>query len=308
MPTEARAGRLRVHARKQADTSHCTRLGILAAGLLMVASCVSVEFSEAEMFRPRPGPSLTTEAVEAAGYQFEPLDITAPDGVHLRGGLLKKPGAAFTIVFYGGNIATAARTGIRRARELALLNANLVLVDYRSYGGSDVGPMSSEAFLQDGLTVFDHVAARQDLVGQAIVVHGHSMGSLIAGHVAANRQTAGVVLESSATTTQAFADNQVPWYGRPFVRVDVEDSLRDQGNLPIMSRIEEPLLLIVGANDRDTPPAFSRQLYETSSLPEDRRRLAIVEDAGHSDVFARPEAIDAYSQFLTSLARTASSP
>lgn len=282
--------------------------GLFAGALLPLASCVNVDFGEAEMFQPRPGPSLTAEAAVAADYQFEPLDIVAHDGVHLRGGLLKKPGASFTIIFYGGNIATAARTGLRRARELAPLNVNVVLVDYRSYGGSDVGPMSSDTFLQDGLTVFDHLAARPDIDPQMLVVHGHSMGSLVAGHVAANRQTAGVVLESSATTTQAFADNQVPWYGRPFVRVDVAASLREQGNLHVIDRIEEPLMIIVGERDRDTPPTFSRQLYEASSLPQDRRHLVIVPNASHSDVFRQPSAIDAYRRFLDSPAHSASSP
>ncbi|MGD9967477.1 MAG: alpha/beta hydrolase [Hyphomonadaceae bacterium] len=279
---------------------------LCAGAMLSLASCVSVDFGEAEMFRPRPGPGLTAEAAIAAGYQFEPLDIVAQDGVHLRGGLLKKQDASFTIIFFGGNIATAARTGLRRARELAPLNVNVVLVDYRSYGGSDVGPMSSEIFLQDGLSVFDHVVARSDINAERLVVHGHSMGSLIAGYVAANRQTAGVVLESSATTTQAYADNQVPWYGRPFVRVDVAESLRQQGNLNVIGRIDEALMVIVGECDRDTPVSFSRQLYEASPLPSYRRRLVIVSNAGHSDVFGQPSALDEYGQFLGSMTQAAS--
>jgi len=266
-----------------------------------LASCVSVDFGEAEMFRPRPGPSLAADAAVAAGYGFEPLDIVANDGVHLRGALLRRPDASFTIIFYGGNIATAARTGLRRARELAPLNVNVVLVDYRGYGGSDVGPMTSENFLQDGVTVFDHVAGRPDIDPRRLLVHGHSMGSLIAGYVAANRQTAGVVLESSATTTQAYADNQVPWYGRPFVRVDVAESLRQQGNLNVIEQIDESLMVIVGERDRDTPVSFSRQLYLASPLPVDRRRLVVVPNASHSDVFGQPFALDAYREFLGSL-------
>lgn len=272
---------------------------VVGAGL-MFGGC-TVRFTEAEMFQPRPAPALTAEATAAIDptYRFEPLDIVAADGVHLRGGLLTRPGATHTVVFYGGNIATAARTGLRRAKELAPLNVNIALVDYRGYGGSDMGAMSAASFLDDGLRVFDHLAARRD-IGR-LVVHGHSMGSLIAGHVAANRATAGAVLESSATTTEAFAERQVPWYGKPFVRVDISPALRAQGNLQQMSRIEEPLMIIVGAQDPDTPPAFSRALYEASSLPADRRQLVIVNGAEHSDVFTRPQAVEAYRGFLDSL-------
>ena len=279
---------------------------VFAAGsLLSLASCVSIDFGEAEMFESRPGPGLSPEAAAGAGYQFEQLNLTASDGIHLRGGLLKRSGAVFTVIFYGGNIATAARTGLRRAREMSPLNVNMVLVDYRSYGGSDAGPMSTEAFLQDGLTLYDSLAARSDIGAERLIVHGHSMGSLIAGHVASNRPTAGVVLESSATTTQAFADRQIPWYGRPFVRVNVAPELREQGNLRLMERIDEPLLILVGQKDRDTPPSFSRQLYE-ASLPQNRRRLIIIPDAGHSDLFSRPATIEAYREFLASLEPPAS--
>lgn len=275
---------------------------LCAGSLFSLTACVGVDFGEAEMFQLRPGPGLTDEGATGAGYEFEALDIIAHDGVHLRGGLLKKPNASFTVLFYGGNIATAARTGLRRARELAALNVNVVLVDYRGYGGSDIGAMSTETFLMDGLTVFDNLAARADIGARRLLVHGHSMGSLIAGHVAANRDAAGVVLESSATTTQAYADNQVPWYARPFVHVDVAESLRQQGNLNVIGRIDEPLMVIVGERDQDTPVSFSRQLYEASTLPADQRRLVVVSNAGHSDVFGQPAALDSYAKFLKSLA------
>jgi uncharacterized protein len=207
------------------------------------------------------------------------------------------------VIFFGGNIATAAKTGLRRARELSGLNVNLVLFNYRGYGGSDLGKMSSALFLTDGLIIFDYVAALPNIDAARIVVHGHSMGSLIAAHVAANRVAAAVVLESSATSTQVYVDRQVPWYAKPFVKVNVAPSLRDKGNLGIIGKIDEPLLLMVGARDRDTPPAFSKQLYEASSLPDELRRLAIIPDAGHGDIFEKNESIDVYRRFLAELER-----
>jgi hypothetical protein len=175
---------------------------------------------------------------------------------------------------------------------------NVVLVDYRGYGGSGTGPVSAEALLDDGLLVFDHIAGLPGLDPSQIVVHGHSMGSLVAGHVAANRAAAGVVLESSATTTEDFVRTQIPWYGRPFVRVDIAPGLRRQGNLQQMERIEEPLLLLVGSRDRETPPRFSRALHAASSLPSSCKQLIVVEGATHSDVLEQPAAISAYRTFL----------
>lgn len=274
--------------------------GIAALSLLTALVGCTRSLTDAQMFQPRPGPALTAELVASGAqqYAFEPLTITAADGTVLTGGLLRRTGADRTVIYFGGNIATAARTGLRTAARLAPLNVNVVLVDYRGYGGSASGPVSAESMLSDGLLVFDHVARLPGLGPSQIVVHGHSMGSLVAGHVAANRATAGVVLESSATTTEDFVRTQIPWYGRPFVRVNVAPGLRRQGNLQQMAYIDEPLLLLVGSRDSDTPPRFSRALYAASTLPSPRKQLSIVEGATHSDTLEMPAAISAYQAFL----------
>ena len=275
--------------------------GLLAAASLAfaVAGCTR-SLTEAQMFQPRPGAALGAElaASGAPQYAFEPIDIVATDGTRLSGGLLRRAGADRTIIYFGGNIATAARTGLRTAARLAPLGVNVVLVDYRGYGGSAAGPASADLLLSDALLVFDHVAGLPGMDASHIVVHGHSMGSLVAGHVAANRATAGVVLESSTPSTEAFVGAKIPWYAKPFVRVRIAPGLRRHGNLQLMPRIEEPVLILVGSRDSDTPPRFSRALHAASLLPEPRKRLVIVEGARHSDVLDTAAALSAYRDFL----------
>ena len=275
------------------------RRGAALLLLTVLAGCTR-GLTEAQMFQPRPGTVLSAElvAARASDYTFESLALTTADGTRLAGGLLRRAAADRTVIYYGGNIATAAITGLRTAARLAPLGVNVVLVDYRNQGGSGTGPPSAEALLNDGLLIFDHVAGLPGFDPSQIVVHGHSMGSLAAGYVGANRATAGVVLESSATTTEAFVKTQIPWYGRPFVRMDIAPGLRRQGNLQHMDRITEPLLLLVGSRDRDTPPRFSRELFVASTLAPSRKQLTVVEGAAHSDVLERPTAISAYRDFL----------
>jgi fermentation-respiration switch protein FrsA (DUF1100 family) len=151
----------------------------------------------------------------------------------------------------------------------------------------------------DALAAFDYLRA---LAGrQRIVLHGHSLGSFIAGHVAANRPAAGVVLESSATTTEQWAAMSTPGVARPFLKVDIADDLRGRGNLANMARIDEPVLLLVGAKDGTTPPRLSQGLYAASPLPESRKTLGIIAGAGHENVMTRPETIRAYRAFLAGL-------
>ena len=115
---------------------------------------------------------------------------------------------------------------------------------------------------------------------------------------------AGVVLESSATTTEDWVKAGTPGAAKPFIRkVEIDPNLRGRGNLAIMPRIEEPLLLLVGAKDGTTPPSLSQGLYAASPLPEGRKTLQVVAGAGHADVMTRPGAIAAYRAFLAEARR-----
>ncbi|HYJ30536.1 MAG TPA: hypothetical protein VEW25_09375, partial [Allosphingosinicella sp.] len=136
-----------------------------------------------------------------------------------------------------------------------------------------------------------------------VVLHGQSLGSFIAGHVAAERPAGAVVLESSATTTEDWADANLRGMARLFVRVEIDEALRGRGNLANMARIEEPLLILAGERDRTTPPRLSRALYAASPLPAGRKALFVVPGAGHNDVMLHTDTIAAYRALLAQVAR-----
>ena len=137
----------------------------------------------------------------------------------------------------------------------------------------------------DALAVFDHAAV---LTGgdPAEWCCRQSLGSFMAGHVAAERKTAAVVLESSATTAQAWGEAGVPGALRGVVRVRVAETLREEGNLAKVKRLDEPLLLLVGARDGTTPPRLSRDLYAAAPEP---KRLHVSPGAGHNDVMEQAD-------------------
>ncbi len=163
------------------------------------------------------------------------------------------------------------------------------------------GTPSVTALPGDALAVFDHLAAQPGISASRIMVHGHSLGSFMAGDVAAERDTAGVVLESSATTTEAWIRATVPAAVRPLMRFDIAESMRGQGNLANMGKIQEPLLVIVGAYDETTPPALSRTLYAAGAGARGQKHLTIVPEAGHNDVLRHDEGLAAYLAFVRSL-------
>ena len=85
---------------------------------------------------------------------------------------------------------------------------------------------------------------------------------------------------------------------RTLVRPRIDPALAGRGNLRNMARIEEPLLLLVGSEDRTTPPLLSRRLHAASPLPPERKTLVIVPGANHVDALHQPGASAAYRAFL----------
>lgn len=273
----------------------------LACGLAVaLGGCVTVRLSDEGIFRPQEGSALTAEALDpvAPGYRLEPLSLTTSDGVQLRGVFLARPGAERTVLYFGPNASTVERSAPELAAALAPLNVNLATFDYRGYGASQSGPITVPRLMTDAEEVFDHVARLPGVRADTTVVHGLSLGSFMAGHVAARRPTAGLVLEGSATSAEEFASAQIPWFAKPVVRLQISPGLQGQGNLQHMDDLDEPLLVIVGERDTVTRPVFSRRLFEASTLPPSRKRIAIIAGATHDDTMMHPEAITAYRQFL----------
>lgn len=271
----------------------------IAAGLALsplVAAprpATAAQLTEERLLHPVPGGTITQEAVTAVApaYRVTQETVIAADGIRLHAVLLRQPGARGVVLYFGGNGFTIARFGAAAAAFFAPLGVDLMLVDHRGYGRSQGRPTVA-ALESDGLAAFDHLAALRGIDPARIIVHGQSLGSFTAGHVAAHRPTAGVVLESSVTSTEQWARMQLG------AGATIAEPLRGKGNLRYMPAIEEPVLVLVGAADRITPPALSQALFDASPLPAARKALSIVPGAGHNDVLAKPEALAAYRSFV----------
>lgn len=277
------------------------RLCIGVAMAMAVAGCQTFRLSDEDIFRPQPGVALSGDGLGSArmDYLLEPQSLTTTDGVRLVGVLLRRHGAERTVLYFGPNLSTVERTAPRIAMALAPLNVNLAMFDYRGYGASGGGTITVPRLMTDAEEVFDHVTSLPGIEPGSTVVHGMSLGSFMAGHVAARRPFAGLVLEGSATSAEDFAAAQIPWFAKPVVRLEISPGLQGQGNLQYMDDIEEPLLVLVGERDTVTPPVFSRRLFEASTLPTSKKRLFVIPNATHNNTMQQPATIEAYGEFLS---------
>ena len=68
---------------------------------------------------------------------------------------------------------------------------------------------------------------------------------------------------------QGFVDNSI------WVRKGVVDStLQGKGNEAVMTTLNEPILIVVGALDATTRPAMSQALFAKAAVPVDHKRIA----------------------------------
>ncbi len=274
---------------------------------VFLSGCLSYTVGPDHVLHPRrdaatDGLPLDPRAVADAvpGTTLAPFPIRTPDGAVLYGLRARHTSpddARPTVLYFGGNGFRMSALGMKKLVPLLRTGADVVLVDHRGHGRSE-GTASVDALKADALAVFDAVAAE---VGAArVVVHGHSLGSFLASWVGAHRDAGGVVLENSATTTAAYVRSRYDFYPalRPFVRLEIDPALADEGSLGPVREITEPLLILAGALDARIPAQMSRDLYAASPLAPGRKRLAVFATAGHNRVPFHRDFSGVYRSFL----------
>ena len=263
---------------------------------LFLSACTTLHISEKDVLRPdrfRPsGAALdTTRLFPQAKAKDESLAL--PDGPVLGGLTLAQGRHAVGVLYFGGNAFHLDRHGPQVLPPLTACGVDVTLFDYRGFGRSQ-GQASVANMAEDALRVYDYVRARHP---GGVVVHGHSLGSFIAAHVAAHRpDVRGLVLETTATNATDWAQRNVPWYARPFVQVKLADSLKAVDNQASVRQYSGPALVLAAGRDRMTPPELGRKVYE--ALPGAQKRWMLVEQAGHNSVLRNADAHAAYCDFV----------
>ncbi|MEF8795082.1 MAG: alpha/beta fold hydrolase [Salinivenus sp.] len=269
---------------------------LLFTACVVLPGCAALTIGEEEVFYPKP--SVTPETFDLEGVDLSTSFVSVTDSQSVNAWHLTQPDARATVLFFGGNgfYLVQSRSHLRA---LTRPSANAFLWDYRGYGRSD-GEPSVAAFRQDALTIYDHLVEERGVPPDQLLVWGHSLGSFLATHVAAERSVAGLVLENPATNVDDWVDNLIPWYVRLFLGVDVDPALQEESNVERLRTLSVPLLVVGGAADNVTDPAMARRLYEEAGT--DQKDLVVVEDGEHNGLHDTPPVQSAYQALVQQVA------
>ena len=246
--------------------------------LMLFAACTTIEIGESDAFDNHP--TVTPQSYQSPVFTLTEHTISTPDGETLNAWHLRRDDAIGTVLYFGGNgfLMVKALPWIQAYEQLPV---NLMLFDYRGYGLSSGSP-SVEGILTDARAVHEFLITELGAEQNRIILHGHSMGSLVTGRMLSELMPAAYIMESPISEVRSWTRRLVPWLLRPFIRFRFDEAITAQNNLERVAASDLPALFVTGTADQITPKRMAKELYAASASP--LKQLSLIEGGGHNDL------------------------
>ena len=222
------------------------------------------------IFRPARGARVSPEALD---FPCESVRLTSGDGVGLHAYFVPAPARRATLLFLHGNRGEAS-TRLPRARALAELGLDVLVLDYRGYGLSDPVAPSEAGARTDVRAAHAHLVEERGVPARELLVYGRSLGGALAVDLAARERVAGLVLES---TFPSVADISRSYWGVP-LRFWLGTKL---ASIDTIASVDAPILFFHGSRDRVIRLAIGRRLFDAAPEP---KTWQTIEGAHHGNV------------------------
>lgn len=248
---------------------------VLYVGILLL-----VGLQQDRMVFPAPAgyPNLSPASL---GLPFENLHIPVSGKEQIHAWYIPAANpSAKVIVYFHGNAYTIEDALSGEVRDLRDTGANLLIVDYRGYGGSSPGQANGIRACEDARTALRYLTEQRRIRVEDVLIVGRSIGTAIAAQLALeNPRAAGLVLLSPLTSVYAVARENKSMRWLP---LELMGSRNKLDTLAKIEQIHVPILLIVGTQDTLTPPWMAQTLFERANQP---KQIYLVAGADHNDLW-----------------------
>lgn len=202
--------------------------------------------------------------------RYQTVRFRASDGTELEGWWIPVPHARATVLVCHGNAGNRSADA-RWVPFFARQRMNVLLWDYRGYGGSE-GVPSEDGLRRDAQAAFD--AATESAPGLPVILYGHSLGGAVAARLAQDRPAAGLVLDGAFASVRDMAARLYPdWPVGPFL-ASRYDTAACTAALPGL-----PKLVGHSPDDAVVPFQSGRTLHAAAAAPKAFVLLAGPHDA-----------------------------
>jgi hypothetical protein len=239
-------------------------------------------------------PDTTPPSLDRAGLSgAEAVTFDTADGLRLGAWFVSGSGPSprTTVVVFSGN-AGHREYRAPLASSLRQHGLNVLLTDYRGYGGNPGAP-TEDGLAADARAARAYVLGRPDVDPARIVYFGESLGAAVAVRLAVEHPPAALILRSPFASLA-----EVGQYHYPILPVRL--LLRDRfASIDRVQQIRAPVLIVAGTQDAIVPIEHSRHLYDAIVAP--KTLVAISADHNDQELLDGDRMIQAIVRFLADL-------
>jgi fermentation-respiration switch protein FrsA (DUF1100 family) len=220
----------------------------------------------------RPGVEQPDLAGSAVAALMRDVSIQGAGGLTLRAWYASAQPGRPTILYFHGNAGTL---GGRDERVLPYLRRGygVLLAGYRGYGGNPGFPTEAGLYA-DGRAHLDWLAS-QGVPADEMVLYGESLGAAVAVQLATERRVMALVLEAPFASVVLSARVRFPLFAFDWL---IKDKF---ANIDKIDRVQTPLFIVHGDQDRVTAMQFGRMLFDKAKEP---KAGLWPQGAGHNDL------------------------
>ncbi len=249
--------------------------------ILLLLLFVAVRLLENRMiFHPMALPPGTFEelisGLPTGTGTFEEVSITTEDGLTITGwfGMPKEPRGC--LLWLHGNAGNLSHRWPDFLEFISGQQLAVLLIDYRGFGSSQGSPTEAGVY-RDARAAWDYLMTRGARPGSTVIL-GRSLGGAVAIELAAEKEPAGLILESTFFSMKEMAKNTIPILPLHLAMKSRFASDERIGDLDL------PILFFHGTADRVVPFSQGRDLAGLAK--KHRIRFIPVKGADHNDLAA----------------------